>query len=120
MRAAARDLLGEHDFASFCRHPAPSRSTVRHLVQATVRREGDLVIFGFRAESFLHQMVRSLMARLVDVGEGRRSPSEVGRVIDAADRSASRGRLAPARGLTLERVVYGRRPEGRPATSGRR
>jgi tRNA pseudouridine38-40 synthase len=120
MRTAARGLVGEHDFASFCRHPGAGRSTVRHLVRATVRREGNLVTFGFRADSFLHQMVRSLVAVLVDVGEGRRSPSEVARILDAADRSASRGRLAPARGLTLERVVFGRRPEGRPATSERR
>jgi tRNA pseudouridine38-40 synthase len=109
MRAAARTLLGEHDFASFCRHPGAGRSTVRTLQRATVRRVGDEVRFGFRADSFLHQMVRSLVATLVDVGEGRLEPGDVARILRARDRGASRGRLAPARGLTLERVVYGRR-----------
>jgi tRNA pseudouridine38-40 synthase len=120
MRAAARSLLGEHDFASFCRHPGRGRSTFRHLRRATIRREGDLLMFGFAADSFLHQMVRSVVATLVAVGEGRISAEDVSRMLAARDRAATRGRLAPARGLTLERVVYGRRPEGRPATSGRR
>jgi tRNA pseudouridine38-40 synthase len=120
MRVAAASLLGEHDFASFCRHPGAGRSTVRRLRRATIRREGDVVTLTFEADSFLHQMVRSLVGTLVWVGEGRLDATEVGTILAARDRGASRGRLAPARGLTLERVVYGRRPEGRPATSGRR
>ena len=120
MRAAARTLVGEHDFASFCRHPGAGRSTVRRLERATVRRDGDLFTLGFRADAFLHQMVRSLVAAIVGVGRGAASVDELARILAAADRHASKGRLAPARGLTLERVVYGRRPEGRPATSGRR
>jgi len=109
MRQGARLLLGEQDFSSFCRHPGGTRSTVRVLRRATVRRERDLVSFGFRADSFLHQMVRSLVGTLVAVGEGRLAPEEVGRILLARDRAASRGRLVPARGLTLERVVYGAR-----------
>ena len=120
MRAAARTLAGEHDFASFCRHPGAGRSTVRRLERATVRRDGDLFTLGFRADAFLHQMVRSLVAAIVGVGRGAATADELARILAAADRHASKGRLAPARGLTLERVVYGRRPEGRPATSGRR
>ncbi len=109
MRAGARALLGEHDFTSFCRHPGGTRSTVRILQRATVRREGDLVSFGFRADSFLHQMVRSLVGTLVDVGEGLLAPEEVGQILRARDRGAPRTRPAPARGLTLDHVVYGRR-----------
>ncbi|HYJ61986.1 MAG TPA: tRNA pseudouridine(38-40) synthase TruA [Actinomycetota bacterium] len=120
MRAAARTLAGEHDFASFCRHPGAGRSTVRRLERATVRRDGDLFALGFRADAFLHQMVRSLVAAIVGVGRGAATIDELARILAAADRHASKGRLAPPRGLTLERVVYGRRPEGRPATSGRR
>ena len=109
MRAAARPLVGEHDFASFCRHPGAGRPTLRNLQRLTVVREGSRVVFGFRANAFLHQMVRSLVATFVAVGEGRLEPADVERMLDARDRSATRGRLAPARGLTLERVVYGRR-----------
>jgi tRNA pseudouridine38-40 synthase len=84
-----------------------------------VRRDGDEIGFVFRADSFLHQMVRSLVGTLVAVGDGGLEPHEVAAILGARDRAASRTNLAPARGLTLDRVVYGRRPEGRPDTSGR-
>jgi tRNA pseudouridine38-40 synthase len=108
MREAARALVGRHDFASFCRHPGGERSTVRHLWRLTVSRRGDLLEIRADADAFLHQMVRSLVGTLVDVGAGRLEASEIPDVLAARDRSAA-GRLAPARGLTLERVRYGRR-----------
>ena len=109
MREGARPLIGEHDFASFCRHPGVGKPTVRDLQRISVARHGSRVMFGFRANAFLHQMVRSLVATLVAVGEGRLEPSAIGGILAARDRSATQGMLAPARGLTLERVAYGRR-----------
>jgi tRNA pseudouridine38-40 synthase len=108
MRAAARHLVGEHDFASFCRQPGGGRSTIRRLQRLTVDRESDRLEFGFRANAFCHQMVRALVGTLVAVGEGRIDPEEVPGLVLARDRAGA-GQLAPARGLTLERVVYGRR-----------
>ena len=108
LRAGARQLVGVHDFASFCRHPGAGKSTVRDLQRVTVRREGDRVILSFRANAFLHQMVRAMVGTLVRVGEGRVAPEEVARILAARDRGDA-ATLAPARGLTLERVVYGRR-----------
>lgn len=110
MREAARALVGRHDFASFCRRPGGGRSTVRHLRRFTVSRHGDLLEMRAEADAFLHQMVRSLVGTLVDVGAGRLEASEIPDVLAARDRSAA-GRLAPARGLTLERVRYGRRQQ---------
>lgn len=108
MRAAARHLVGEHDFASFCRRPPNGSSTVRRLERLAVTRRGDRVEVFARANAFAHQMVRSLVGTLVRVGEGRRDPDEMPGVLAARDRSAA-GPVAPANGLTLERVVYGRR-----------
>jgi tRNA pseudouridine38-40 synthase len=108
LRAGVRYLVGEHDFASFCRNPGAGMSTVRDLQRATVRRDGDRVVLGFRANAFLHQMVRGMVGTLARVGEGRLAPEEVARILAARDRVGA-GTLAPARGLTLERVVYGRR-----------
>ena len=108
MRAGTRALLGERDFSSFCRHPGPGRSTVRRLERVSIRRDGDQVEFGFRANAFLHQMVRSLVGTLVLVGDGRLDPGEVERILEARDRTGT-GNVAPPHGLTLERVVYGRR-----------
>jgi tRNA pseudouridine38-40 synthase len=109
MRAAARHLVGELDFASFCRSPGNGRSTTRRLERVSVRREGDLVFLDFRANAFCHQMVRSLVGTLVAVGEGRIDPAAMPGILASRDRSAAKS-LAPAQGLTLQRVVYGRRP----------
>lgn len=108
MRRAAAHLIGEHDFTSYCRHPGPGRSTVRDLQRITVRRHGDRLELSFRANAFLHQMVRALTGTLVAVGQGTVDPDEVPGILAARDRARAR-QLAPARGLTLERVVYGRR-----------
>ena len=115
MRSAARLLIGEHDFASFCRRPGAGRSTVRRLERVSIRREGDQLVFGLRANAFLHQMVRSLVGMLVAVGDGRIEPEALLRILEARDRSMAR-HIAPARGLTLDRVTYGKRkpPGGAP------
>jgi tRNA pseudouridine38-40 synthase len=107
MRVAALALIGEHDFASFCRHPGPDRSTTRDLRRLTIARDGERVVLGFRANAFLHQMVRSLVGTLVRVGEGRLEAGAVAPILAARDRAAA-PQLAPPRGLTLERVTYGR------------
>ena len=111
MRAAGRALRGRHDFAAFCRHPERDRSTVCDLRSVTVARRGPLLVFGFKANAFLHQMVRSLVGTLVDVGAGRLDPGEIPRIMEGRDRSAA-GSVAPPHGLTLERVVYGRSVAG--------
>ncbi len=106
MRRAARDLEGRHDFRSFCRHPGDDRSTIRHLRRLTVVRAGYGVAFRAEADAFLHQMVRSLVGTLVAVGEGKQDATAMPGVLAARARSAASGGLAPARGLTLERVSY--------------
>jgi tRNA pseudouridine38-40 synthase len=110
MREAARPLFGEHDFASFCRRPQ-SGGTVRRLERLSIARAGERVEISARASAFLHQMVRALVGTLVAVGDGRLGPEEVGRVLAAHDRGRT-PQMAPAHGLTLERVVYGRRGPG--------
>ena len=110
MRAAARSLVGEHDFASFGRPYNPGGPTVRRLERLTVGRRGSRIEVTARANAFLHQMVRSLVGTLVAVGEERITPEEVRAILQARDRDRSKGRLATPRGLTLERVTYGRRP----------
>jgi tRNA pseudouridine38-40 synthase len=109
MRRAARQLEGEHDFTSFCRTPKVPASPVRRLERLSVRRNGDVVEFRARAGGFLHQMVRSLVGTLVAVGEGTMDPESMGRVLASRSR-ASAGPVAPPRGLTLVRVIYGARP----------
>jgi len=117
MGEAGRALRGRHDFAAFCRHPGADRSTVRDLRSVTVARRGALFVFGFEANAFLHQMVRSLVGTLVDVGTGRLDAAEIPRILRGRDRSAA-GSVAPPHGLTLERVVYARGPGAGSARAG--
>jgi tRNA pseudouridine38-40 synthase len=103
MRAAAERLLGERDFAAL---GADARGrTVRHLAEVRVDRRGDLVEIRVTANAFLRRMVRSIVAVLMEVGRGRLAPDGVDRLLEVGAR-ALHGRAAPARGLTLERVVY--------------
>jgi len=105
MRAAARRLRGEHDFASFCRAADPPASTVRTLRRLSVSESGSRVVVRAEADSFLHQMVRSLVGTLVRVGEGRLEPAAVADLLAARDRVAA-GQMAPPHGLALVHVQY--------------
>jgi tRNA pseudouridine38-40 synthase len=108
MRRAARTLTGEHDFRSFCRPPGGGASTIRTLQRLSVSRSASRIEVSARANSFLHQMVRSLVGTLVAVGEGDLEPDAMEAILAARSRSAA-GPVAPEVGLMLERVVYGHR-----------
>ncbi len=111
MQAACDPFIGEHDFAAFCRKPTARRDGT---VPGTTRRvddaewvEGDdgVLYFWIEANAFCHQMVRSIVGLLVDVGRGKRHVSDVMRVLRGMDRHASAD-PAPPHGLVLWRVRY--------------
>jgi tRNA pseudouridine38-40 synthase len=111
MRLAADPLLGEHDFSSFCRRP-PDRadgtpaSLTRRVTDVGWTDEGDgRLRFEIQASSFCHQMVRSVVGLLVEVGTGKRRAVEVNEVIRARSRAGA-GQLAPPHGLCLWAVGY--------------
>ena len=107
MRAAAKLLQGEHDFASFCRAAKAPASTVRFLHRLAVSASGSRMEIRAVANAFLHQMVRSLVGTLVVVGEGKMEAGAMTHIIAAQSRAAA-GPVAPPHGLTLVRVAYGR------------
>lgn len=105
MNAAAQDLLGLHDFLSFCR-PRPHSTTIRTLHELSFVRDRDgIVTARIVADAFCHNMVRSLIAACVQVGEGAKPVPWLAQRLAAAERS-SESRLAPAHGLVLEKVNY--------------
>jgi tRNA pseudouridine38-40 synthase len=106
MRAAAAQLVGEHDFASFCRGRAGA-TTMRRLREVTIDRDaGGIVAVTVVADAFCHQMVRSIVGHLLEVGNGHRDPATTAAVLAARDRSRA-GNVAPPHGLVLESVGYG-------------
>jgi tRNA pseudouridine38-40 synthase len=104
MALAAGLLLGEHDFAAFCRR-REGATTIRTLLALDVARDGDLVTVSASADAFCHSMVRSLVGALLAVGEGRRDPEWPAGLLPRLDR-ASEVPVAPAAGLTLVAVDY--------------
>jgi tRNA pseudouridine38-40 synthase len=119
MRAAARHLLGEHDFAAFCKRPPEGRTTVRRLDEVTITRPtpGELAV-RLRGSAFCHNQVRAIVGCLVDVGRGKQDPDWLGMVLASRDRSLA-ARVAPPQGLVLERVGYGRRWPAAPPVAVR-
>ena len=125
MAAAADALLGEHDFRAFCRRvpgTPPSEPINRRVLDARWTRlgrsgpgdpsppalapvSGDLLAFEIEANAFCHQMVRSLVGTLVDVGRGRKRPSDILWILRSADRQQA-SQPAPPQGLTLTAVRY--------------
>jgi tRNA pseudouridine38-40 synthase len=104
MAAAARLLLGLHDFAAFCRH-REGATTIRTLGTLAVTRDGDLVTVRASADAFCHSMVRSLVGALTAVGEGRRPPEWPAALLARTQRS-SEVPVVPPGGLTLVGVDY--------------
>ncbi len=104
MNAAAEHLLGEHDFAAFCKK-REGATTIRTLLAFRCERQDGLLETTVRADAFCHSMVRSLMGTLVAVGEHRFAPDWAASVLASAVRDA-RIRVMPAHGLVLEEVVY--------------
>lgn len=104
MRAAGDLLVGEHDFAAFCRR-REGATTIRTLLELRPERSDGLLVTTVRADAFCHSMVRALMGALVAVGEGRHEPSWAREVLLGGERD-SRVKVMPAHGLVLEEVVY--------------
>jgi tRNA pseudouridine38-40 synthase len=105
MNAAAQHLLGEHDFAAFCRR-REGATTIRTLLRLESGRTADgLIKTTVVADAFCHSMVRALMGALVAVGEGRLAPAEPAAILGGGVRDP-RISVLPAHGLTLEQVGY--------------
>jgi tRNA pseudouridine38-40 synthase len=105
MNEAARSLVGEHDFAAFCRR-REGATTVRALRVLDWRRDSDgLAVAMVVADAFCHNMVRALVGALLAVGEGRRPPGWPAGVLTAGVRDPAVRVVAP-HGLCLEEVGY--------------
>ena len=105
MDLACDAVIGEHDFASFCRRQGEA-SLVRRVMEAGWTDGGDgTLVFEITANAFCQQMVRSIVGTLVEIGSGRRRAGEMLSIVNARDRAAAGG-LAPPEGLVLWSVAY--------------
>ncbi|MEX1082483.1 MAG: tRNA pseudouridine(38-40) synthase TruA [Halofilum sp. (in: g-proteobacteria)] len=98
MRAAAAQLVGEHDFSAFRTAACRARHPVRSVHFVTVTRRDDLIAIDVRANAFLHNMVRIIVGTLLSVGRGDHPPEWIAELIAGRDRTRG-GSTAPAHGL---------------------
>jgi len=105
MHKAAQRLIGKHDFTTFRSTECQAKSPVKTLDILKVERSDEDVYVIAVARSFLHNQVRSMVGSLVPVGEGKWSPDDLAKALEARDRAAC-GPVAPPDGLYLTKVEY--------------
>ncbi len=116
MRTAAEGLIGKHDFSCFRASGCGSKHPVRTIFKIEVSEFSSVDFMAFKfnvplikisihADAFLRHMVRNIVGLLVEVGGGKRPPSNIQEVLDSKDRRLS-GPTAPANGLFLEEISY--------------
>lgn len=106
MNEAARVLLATEDFTSFAKLGSNNTTNICHIYRAEwVQIECGMVVFIFRANRFLRNMVRAVVGTLVDVGRGKLTPAEFADIVASRDLSRSSS-SAPAAGLFLTDVKY--------------
>ena len=104
MEAAARHLLGQHDFSAFCGNAKIKKSTVRFIRSIEITHQGQELQLRFTGNGFLQNMVRILVGTLVEVGRAERRADSIPALFGG--KRAAAGFLAPAQGLCLEQVMY--------------
>lgn len=105
MADSMQTLLGEHDFSSFRSSQCQAATPVRTMLKASATSKGDLVVFEFCANAFLHHMVRNLVGALVLIGQGKKPVSYLQNLLDAKDRKLGAPTFSSA-GLYLVSASY--------------
>jgi tRNA pseudouridine38-40 synthase len=105
MRAAARELLGTHDFQAFASAGSPRKTSVRTVSHARIVARHRGFWFVVQGDGFLYNQVRAMTGTLLEVGRGKLQPGEVGEILRSRDRNRA-GPTAPAEGLYLLSVQY--------------
>jgi tRNA pseudouridine38-40 synthase len=109
MRAAANFFFGKHDFKSFAgTRDYEMKSNVRTLTRCDIKKSGAQITFTIEGDGFLYKMCRGIVGTLVQVGQGKIPPEEIRRMLQKKDRRAA-GMTAPAHGLVLWKVFYGKK-----------
>lgn len=104
MRKAVKYFIGEHDFSSFT-SDEPNKRRIREITEFKMKKTKQEIIFIIKGKSFLRYMVRNIIGTIIDVGRGKIPPEHIPAIFEAKDRRKA-GQVAPAKGLTLDKVEY--------------
>ena len=105
MNEAIKYFIGEHDFKAFKASGTSSKSSVRKILDGSVRKEEERVIIEVTGTGFLYNMVRIISGTLLDVGLVNINPEDIPSIIESKDRTKA-GKTLPAHGLYLLQVNY--------------
>mgnify|MGYP003305012601 FL=1 len=107
LKNALKDLEGEHDFASFCASNSGRENKVRTVYEASVVKDefNNELLFTFRGNGFLYNMVRIFVGTLLQIANGLRPADEIQRLLEVKDRNEA-GPTAKPQGLYLMEVYY--------------
>ena len=105
MQNAARPLLGTHDFSAFRAAECQAKTPVKQLSRLSISRQGDIFVFEFRANAFLHHMVRNIVGCLVYVGKGKYPAEWLKELLEGGDRTLAAPTFSPD-GLYLAGIEY--------------
>ena len=105
MQKAAERLLGYHDFSAFRAAECQAKSPEKEMRLATISRKGDFIVLDFRADGFLHHMVRNIVGCLVHIGAGQAGPEWMDELLTHKDRTRAAPTFMPD-GLYLSYIRY--------------
>ena len=105
MQAAAKQLIGTHDFTSYRATACQAKSPIRTITHLTIARTNQQITIDIAANAFLHHMVRNIAGVLMTIGRGEQQPKWAKTVLEARNRTAG-GITAPPDGLYLYQIDY--------------
>ncbi len=103
--AAAKDLIGEHDFKSFASAGDQRADSIREIYRLDVDRRKEFIYIEVEGNGFLYNMVRNIVGTLIEIGRGHWGPERIAEILAARDRSKA-GPTAAAKGLCLVKIFY--------------
>lgn len=105
MKEAAEYLIGQHDFESFMNKGSVVKDTIRTINEITIGKQGDFIEITIEGNAFLKYMVRNIVGTLIVIGNKRKNPKDILKILEAKNRDWA-GKTAAACGLFLEKVYY--------------
>lgn len=106
MQKCANELIGTHNFKSFCNINADTKTFIRTLYDIKVLRQDNLIKIYLTADGFLYNMVRVVVGTLVECGKGNLSINDIKNLLTLKDRSKNPAKTMQSKALLLYNIDF--------------